>query len=86
MNQNFLLANRNRYLERMDNGQMTQCGYPNFYSYIKNLSFSMGQMDRQIIARTDRQMDGRTDGQTDRQTDGRTDGQTDERLSRGTDG
>jgi hypothetical protein len=27
----FFLAHRNRYLEGMDDGQMTPCGYPNFH-------------------------------------------------------
>jgi hypothetical protein len=40
------MAYRNRYLEGTDNGQMTQCGYPTFNSYIKNLCFSLGQTDR----------------------------------------
>ncbi len=46
MNQNFLLVHRNRYSERMDYGQMTPRGYPNFNSYIKNL--------RVLVFRTDR--------------------------------
>jgi hypothetical protein len=45
-------SSRDRYLEGMDNGQMTPCGNPNFNSYVTNLLF---------------QTDGQTDGQTDRE-------------------
>jgi hypothetical protein len=53
----YKMARRNRYLEGMEDGQMTPCGYPNFNSYIKNLGF--------LVFRTDGQRDGRTDRQTD---------------------
>jgi hypothetical protein len=46
MNPNFLLAHRNRYFERMDDGKITPCGYPTFNSYIKNLRFSILGRDR----------------------------------------
>ncbi len=54
MNPNFLLTQRNRYLEGIDDGQKTPHGHPNFNSYVKNLRVWYS---------------GRTDGQTDRQTD-----------------
>ncbi len=35
LNPNFLLVQRNKYSEGMDNGQKTPCGHPDFYSYVK---------------------------------------------------
>jgi hypothetical protein len=37
----------NRYFKGVDDRQMTQRGYPNFNSYIKNLHFLVFQTDRQ---------------------------------------
>jgi hypothetical protein len=47
LNPNFLLAHRNRYLEVMDDGQITPHGYANFYSYVKNLRVLVFMTDRQ---------------------------------------
>ncbi len=52
------MAHKNRYLEGMEDGQMTQHRYPKFYFYIKNLHF--------FILRTDGQMDGQRDGRTEK--------------------
>jgi hypothetical protein len=57
LNPNFLLANRDRYSEGTDNGQITSPGYPNFNSYVKNL--------RVLVF--PRQTDGQTDRQTERE-------------------
>jgi hypothetical protein len=42
---NFLHVHRNRYSEGTEDGQMTQHGYPNFNSYVKNLRFFVFRMD-----------------------------------------
>jgi hypothetical protein len=47
---NFLIAHRNSYLNRMDDGQKTSRGHPDFNSHMKIL--------RVLAFRTDRQMDG----------------------------
>jgi hypothetical protein len=41
-------VHRNRYLEDLDDGQMTPHGYPNFDSYIKSLHFLVFMTDRDI--------------------------------------
>ncbi len=51
LNPNFLLVNRNRYSEGMDNGQKTPHGHPGFNSYVKILGVFIWN----------RQMDGQTD-------------------------
>jgi hypothetical protein len=51
----YMMGLRNSYFEGMEDGQMTQRGYPNFNSYVKNLLVLVFQTD------------GRTDRQTDRQ-------------------
>ncbi len=40
LNPNFLLIQRNRFLERMEDGQKTPRGYPDFHSYVKIHVFS----------------------------------------------
>jgi hypothetical protein len=57
-------------------------GYPNFNTYVKNLSFLVFGTDR----RTDKQMDRWTDGKKVRRTDGQTDRQTDGQMDRQMDG
>ena len=42
---NFLLAHRNRYLEGIEDGQMTSRGHPTFNSYVKNLHVSIGRTE-----------------------------------------
>ncbi len=42
------MAHRNRYLEVMDDGQMTPREYPNITSYVKYLRCSIGRMDGDI--------------------------------------
>jgi hypothetical protein len=55
LNPNFLLVHRNRYSERMDDGQKTPCGHPDFKSYVKILRVFID--NRQ----TNRQRDRRTE-------------------------
>ncbi len=55
MNPNFLLAHRNMYLERTDDGQNTPREYTKFNSYIKNLQVLVFQSDGWTDRRTDGQ-------------------------------
>jgi hypothetical protein len=58
LNPKFLLANRNKYSEGMDDGQKTPRGHPDFNSYMKIL--------RVLVFITDGRMDRQMDGQKDR--------------------
>ena len=55
LNPNFLLVQRNKFLEGMDDGQKTPRGHPDFHSYVKILRVFIFQPLQ-------------TDGITDRET------------------
>jgi hypothetical protein len=49
-----MMAHRNWYFERTEDGHMTPHGLPNFNAYVENLCV--------LVFQTDRWTDGQTDG------------------------